>query len=112
MYLLFGLPVGGLVSAVITAAASPAAWLVGRALRRSGRIVIHVLAYAALGAALGCAVILLGLLGELHHTYTTPLVWVTPALCALTVVTGWAWTVRRTRHEPRPDQDALFEDSV
>lgn len=115
LYLMFGVPIGGFVAAVVTVVVSPAAWALGRALRRTRRIVAHLLAYAAFGAAMGCTVVLLSVLltsGDASYTLASPLAWLTPPLCALAVACGWAWTVRRSRRGARPDADAAYEDSA
>lgn len=117
LYLMFGIPVGGVVSAVITLVAAPVVRLIARRLSRTSRIGIHLVVHAALGVLLGLAVasiwILLSRTGYVS-VFTTAFPWVTAAMCALSIVGGWVWTVRRAIHpaKHRPDPDALFEDNL
>lgn len=115
LYLMFGLPVGGVIAAVITVVASPAAWVIGRALRRTRRVAVHLVAYVAFGAALGGTTLLLSVLiasGDLHYALTSPIAWLTPLMCALAVAGGWTWALRRIDRRPQQDTDAAHEDSV
>lgn len=101
LYLMFGLPIGGLIAAVVTVTASPVAWVVSRALRRTRSVVVHLLTYAAFGAALGFAVLMLGVLvtsGDPGYAFTSPTAWLTPLMCALAVAGGCGWAARRIHH--------------
>lgn len=114
--------VGGGISFVAMLIGLPLAWLIGRALRRESSVVVHLIAYAALGAAVGTAALLL-LSTTAWGTFLAPasflgLVIAMPAVIAVPL--GW-WRnfkrVHRAENE-RPDMlrhinpDAAYEDSL
>ncbi len=116
LYLMFGIPIGGAVSAVVTLVASPVARAIAHRLVKTRRISVHLAAYAAFGAALGLVVLIIGVLlsqGDFASTFSTPMPWTVAGLCALAVASGWAWTVRHVTRPPRPPHpDAIAEDAL
>lgn len=117
LYLMFGVPIGGAVSAVVTLASAPVARVLARRLAGTRRISVHVAAYAAFGALLGFAV--LGVVAlptgvDFVYIFSTPFAWLVATLCAFAVVGGWAWTMwwHLHRPSPRPHPDALAEDAL
>src|SRR5690606_5958645 len=95
-------------------AAAPAAWAIGRWLSRTPHLGVHIAVYAVFGMLLGWAVLAVGVLttgGDFTSMMSSPLSWLTAAICALAVVIGWGWTVWRIGHRPREDLDALAEDA-
>lgn len=98
----YGVPFGAVVIVAVSALASPAAWVLGRALAGTPHIVTHLAAFAALGAAVG----LLTLLGyalvagmPAAHAFADVTPWALAAACAVAVAAGWCWTVSRARQE-------------
>jgi len=105
IYLMYGVPIGGLVSGVVAVALSPAAWLLGRALSREGRVPVHLVAYASLGAVVGLLTLVtyLAIVGaNVGYAFTTPAPLVLAGGSAIAVVTGWIWTVRKSQAEQEP----------
>ncbi|MGO2748014.1 hypothetical protein [Microbacterium sp.] len=103
LYLMFGVPIGGVVSALVTLAAAPVVRVIARRLARTRRISVHVTVYAAFGALLGLILVSVSVLltrGDYAYTFSSPLPWATAALCALALVSGWGWTVWRNRCRP------------
>lgn len=102
VYLVYGIPIGALVSAVVALLMSPVAWAIGRGLRRQPRLLMHLAAYLLLGAAIGLllvfgsAVVSRGDVGELLSNWFP---WFAAAACAVSVAAGWAWTVRQAVRE-------------
>ncbi|MCR2814606.1 hypothetical protein [Microbacterium jiangjiandongii] len=100
------------VGALIVGA--PAAYLLGWSLRRIRPMIVHVLAFGALGAGIGLVATALFLLvrgdgdgGALYYL-------VNVALSAVCVPLGWYWTARRALR-PRVgaiDHDAVAEDAA
>jgi hypothetical protein len=98
VFLLYGIPIGGVVSLLVMLAGSPLAWGLGRLLAVADHIVAHLLAFAGLGAAIGAAVTATGIIGY----PPTPFIAVVIAACALSVTGGWYWTFWRSRQERKP----------
>jgi len=93
------------VSGVVAVALSPAAWLLGRALSREGRVPVHLVAYASLGAVVGLLTLVtyLAIVGaNVGYAFTTPAPLVLAGGSAIAVVTGWIWTVRKSQAEQEP----------
>lgn len=106
----FVVPIGGAVSLCITFAGMPLAALLARALRRTRSLAAHLVAFAALGALTGAAVVLV-------HTAVfaggSSVSWwavaISAAATSLSVVFGW-WRAsrharRRLRELPPADAD-------
>lgn len=98
VFLLYGIPIGGVVSLLVMLAGSPLAWGLGRLLAATDHVVAHLLAFAGLGAAIGAAVTATGIVGY----PPTPFVAVVIAACALSVAGGWYGTFWRSRQERKP----------
>lgn len=102
MYLAFGMPIGGIVAALIGLLASPGAWGLGRALARSANVLTHLCAYFGFGVLLGATTAALTALiagaslgGALTSGFTTLIA----AGCGISVVLGWSFAVW---HASRP----------
>ena len=93
---------------------SPAAYLLGRSLRRVRRIAVHIAAFAALGAAVGLAATIVFVAVYGHGNGGTLYYVVNLALSVIAVPLGWYWTARRALRHPRPrvDPDAMAEDAA
>lgn len=115
LYLMFGVPIGGIVSAFVTLMAAPLIYLIARRLAHTARLTVHVLVYAVFGAVLGLAVLGVAALvsqSQLAVVFTTGFSWLVAAVCAVSVAGGWGWTVWRLTRPRRADPDALAEDAV
>ena len=100
--LLYGIPIGAIVSAVVTLVCSPVAWFIGRALRRQQQLPMHIAAYLLLGATIGVLVIAGSVQinqGDVPDTFSTGSPWIVAAICAVSVAGGWGYTVRRAVRE-------------
>lgn len=98
LFLLYGIPLGGVVSILVMLAGSPLAWGLGRLLARTDHAAAHLLAFAGLGAAIGAAVAATAILGQ----PSAPHFVVVSAACALSVAGGWYWTFWRSQQERKP----------
>ncbi|MFJ2552747.1 hypothetical protein [Microbacterium sp. NPDC087591] len=98
LFLVYGIPFGGLVSLLVMLAGSPLAWGLGRLLAATDHIVVHLLAFAGLGAGIGAAVVGTGIIGQPPAPYVA----VVSIACALAVAGGWYGTFRRSRREEWP----------
>lgn len=108
LYLMFGAPIGGVVSAIVVLVTAPALLPVSRRLAKTSRISLHLVVYASFGAILGLVIATLGVLltrGDLAYTFSTGFPWIVAVMCALSVVSGWGWTVWRQRRRPRMPED-------
>jgi uncharacterized protein YacL len=109
LYLMFGVPIGGVVSAIVVLVTAPALLRVSRRLAKTSRISVHVVVYASFGAILGLVIATMGVLlarGDVGYSFSTGFPWIVAAMCALSVVSGWGWTVWRQRRRPRmPEHD-------
>ncbi|WP_300265777.1 hypothetical protein [Microbacterium sp.] len=115
LYLMFGVPIGGIVSGVVTLVTAPLVHLFARRLAHTSRLSIHALAYAAIGALLGLVVGGVAALvaqSDLAVVFSTWFPWFVAAVCAVSIVGGWGWTVWRVTRPRRADPDALVEDAV
>ncbi|MGL3150643.1 hypothetical protein ACSS7Z_09785 [Microbacterium sp. A82] len=115
LYLMFGVPVGGAVSAVVTLIAAPILRLIARRLARSPRIIVHVAVYTAFGVLLGFVVLSAGVLitrGSFAYVFSTWFPAMVATMCALSVVSGWAWTARRHKRVPRHRAPAARHDAA
>lgn len=120
VYLMFGVPVGSIVAAIVTVVAAPGAWLLGRGLVRCRRIPLHVAAYFAFGFVIGFLVLLVTTMSsgtEPLYALSHPDAWGMPVLGGLAVTGGWVWNLLRIRRyeaprRPRFDPDAAYEDGV
>lgn len=75
---------------------SPAAWLLGRMLRRTARVGIHLLAFAAIGAAIGAATTGVAVaVNEYDGIDTAPLSALHITAATIAVALGWRSTARR-----------------
>ncbi|MDP3950738.1 hypothetical protein [Microbacterium sp.] len=102
IYLMYGIPVGGITAAVIAVVAAPAAWAVARGLSSTRRIGLHLGAYLTLGAVLGLSVPVVSTLigrGDLVHAFEVGYPWYAAAGCAVSITAGWSWTVWRSVRE-------------
>ena len=98
-----GAGVAGVIFVVPTATAATVlfavtAWSLGRALRRSPRVGVHMISFAALGAAIGVAATagyLLSANGRIGNSFDTVLFVVNAACGAAAVAHGWRFTARR-----------------
>ncbi|WEK59897.1 MAG: hypothetical protein P0Y60_11100 [Candidatus Microbacterium colombiense] len=99
VFLVYGIPLGAVVSILVMLAGSPLAWVLGRLLANTHRVTLHVLAYAGLGAGAGTAVILIANVARAHPQISWHFAGAVIAACALSVVGGWAWSVRQSRRE-------------
>jgi hypothetical protein len=104
--MLYGVPVAAVASGLVVLFAAPLAWLLARALARVRGAYVHLLAFAALGAAaaLMAAVIFLSPSGatppEILGSATALTV---AALAAVAAAAGWAWAASRVgRHRGGP----------
>lgn len=98
LFLVYGIPIGAVVSLLVMLAGSPLAWGLGRLLAATDHVVAHLLAFAVLGGGLGAAVVGTTILGH----PPAPVAAVVIAACALSVAGGWSWTFWRSRREKRP----------
>ncbi|MDQ0612759.1 hypothetical protein QF046_000400 [Microbacterium sp. W4I4] len=116
--------IGGVVALVMMLVFAPVAWLLGRALVRVRFIAVHIVAFAALGAAVGLAVLLIYIAmgADASSMLTSGWAWAVMGASAVSVVAGWARAARRARRSevaggvhawwsraPR-DHDAAYED--
>src|SRR5690606_36535299 len=72
LYLMFGVPIGGVVSAVVVLVIAPVLLLVSRRLAKISRLSVHIVAYASFGAILGLVITTAGVLlarGDLACTF-------------------------------------------
>lgn len=101
IFLIYGLPIGAVVSLLAMLIGSPIAWVIGRLLRRAESITAHVTSYAALGGFIGAAVLAIAPLGDPRESLAAKasLALVVIAVCAVSVAGGWAWTFIRSRAE-------------
>lgn len=102
LYLIYGIPIGALVSAVVTFVMSPVAWAIGRGLRRQPRLPAHVAAYLLLGSAIGVLLVFGSAVvsrGDVGSLVTNWFPWFAATACAVSVAAGWGWTVRRAVRE-------------
>ena len=53
LYLLYGVPLGGIIAGLAMLAGAPVAWALGRLLVRTNWILVHIASYSALGAVIG-----------------------------------------------------------
>lgn len=116
--------IGGPVAALVALAASPLAWLVGRLLKHEPTIIVHVVAYSALGAGIGAGVLLLGVAwssSTVLDVFSSGWAWAVMAATAASVAAGWAWALRHARRRyphgvtarrilAHVDDDAAVED--
>ena len=103
--LIYGVPIGGLVSALTLLVGAPVSWQIGRRLRHIERMSIHLVAHAAAGAVLGALVALaLGALSNARamETLASAFGVMMMSACALSVAGGWTWTFLRARREAAP----------
>ena len=102
LYLIYGVPIGGIIACLAMLAGSPAAWGLGRLLARTDRILIHVASYAALGAVVGTAVTAIAAM--LSGTFeiaviAQPFTTMVMGACAISVAGGWLWSFRQANRE-------------
>lgn len=118
---------GGGISLIVMIAGAPIAGLVGKALQRESRILVHLLVYAALGLLIAVlAVIAVALLfgaTAIQYLGQNPIILIVAGSATAAVPLGWWMTTRRAlredrgiivrrRRAPRPDLDALAEDAL
>lgn len=115
----YAVALGGPIALVVTVTALPLCWVIGRALRRRPRILMHLLVYTALGtAAAGAATAVMWLMFG-----SIPFFALLPSSAALvSVPLGWWLTERKAlrRDKTAPtrrlvesaDPDALAEDAL
>lgn len=99
LYLMFGVPIGAVVAAIVALIASPAVWWVARRLADVPQRGVHLAVYAVLGAALGTAVIEISVIafsGDFATTFASPHAAYVIASCSVALMAGWAWGSRRT----------------
>lgn len=102
IFLVYGIPIGGVVALGAMIVGSPVAWLLGRLLVRSDIVSVHLIVYAALGGCVGAAVLAIASLGRPAGSAMTqdPFVFVFAfaviGVCAASVAGGWYWTFRRS----------------
>jgi cation transport ATPase len=101
VFLLYGIPMGGMLSLIAMFIGAPVAWGIGRLLLRTDSFAWHLTAYAALGGAVGASVIVIA---QILSRSTNPVMGAPFALaiitvCALSVAGGWVWTFARSRAE-------------
>ncbi|WP_298036401.1 hypothetical protein [uncultured Microbacterium sp.] len=100
LYLLYGIPFGGIVAAIVTLLSLPIVWPLSRLLRRSESVTVHIVAYLLLGGLLGFAVCALNALsngsGDVVTVFQSPVTWLVMLACAVSVAAGWAWAARTT----------------
>ncbi|WP_102192207.1 hypothetical protein [Microbacterium aurantiacum] len=105
LYLLFGIPVGGIIAGLAVLAGAPVAWALGRMLSAIDRILIHIVAFSALGAFTGIAVMALVTLPSAGYGIDVlgqPFAVAVMGACAVSVGGGWAWTVWQAGKEMFP----------
>lgn len=122
--LLYAVLIGGVVALLVMLVFTPVAWLLGRALVRVRVVAVHVLAFTALGAVVGLAVLLLFIVfgADAESVFASESGWAVMGGSAVSVVAGWAHAARRARRSdmaagvyawwsgaPR-DEDAAQED--
>ncbi|MCK2036893.1 hypothetical protein KZC51_12195 [Microbacterium sp. SSW1-49] len=98
LYLLYGIPIGGATSLLVMLVGSPLAWGLARLLAATDHLVVHLLAFAGLGAGIGAAVVGTGIIGQPPAPYVA----VVSVACALSVAGGWYGTFRCSRREEWP----------
>lgn len=100
----YTLLIGGGLSFGVMVAGLPAAWLVGRALRRVGSVPAHLAVHGLLGALLGVLVVGVYAVtiggGRVLEIFSTSYLPITVALTTTSVVFGWWMASRRGRSEP------------
>lgn len=105
LYLLYGVPVGGIVAGLAMLAGAPVAWALGRLLVRTNWILVHIASYSALGAVIGIVAVVLGpvlngfsgiaVLGQ-------PFAAIVAGACGISVAGGWSWTFWQTSRDGFP----------
>lgn len=118
--LVWAVPIALVVSGVVTLLLCGAAWALGRLLRRQASVVVHVGAYALLGAAIGMIVVSgYQLITTCALDLGSWLALITIACSVAALPLGWAWAVVRARgharrppRSPRPDSDEAVEDAL
>lgn len=101
-FLAYGLPIGGIVAVIVMFVSSPIAWILGRLLSRFSHPIVHVSAFAGLGAAVGATILTL-----YSHSmefveislFTDPWALAVMAACSVSVACGWLWAHRRSLRE-------------
>lgn len=101
--LFYALLIGGGISFVVMVVLSPVIWLIGRLLRRTGAIGVHLGVYAALGATLG--MVSVGVVAGGNYDpasfFWSPLLPITVAITTTSVIFGWLRASRHARRELR-----------
>lgn len=100
LYLMYGVPIGGAVSAAVVLITAPVLLLISRRLVRVRRVSVHIVVYTAFGAFLGLFITAVSVLltrGDFGYVYSTWFPAMVAAVCAASVVAGWGWTVWRHR---------------
>lgn len=113
-------PVSLVVSGIVALLCCGAAWALGRALRRVGPPLPHLIGYAVLGCAIGAVVVALYQLVVAHALdFSGGLTMLVPACSAAALPLGWGWSVRSARRadaglirSSRVDPDATAEDFI
>lgn len=89
----YALVLGGVVSGAVMLITSPLARLLGRALAGVRHAWVHLLAFAALGGAIGLAVVFVQYL-QTNPTglgiFSSSWTWVVVGVCSVSVAAGWA----------------------
>lgn len=96
LYLVYGVPIGGVVSAVVVLITAPILRLIARRLVRVRQLSVHIMVYATFGALLGLVITTASVLftgGDFGYVYSTWFPVLVAAACAVSVVSGWGWTV-------------------
>lgn len=99
--LIYGVPIGGVISLVVMLLGAPLAWGLGRLLAKTESVAVHLLVYAALGVVVGASVIVIPQLlnGSDGLVLATPFALAIMSVCAVSVAGGWAWIFARSRAE-------------
>ncbi|MEZ3161013.1 hypothetical protein AB1K54_10775 [Microbacterium sp. BWT-B31] len=116
----YAVPIALVVSGIVALLLCSAAWWLGRLLRRVRSLLVHAVAYATLGTAIGVLVVgsfQLVVAGSLNLGNWLAQITLVGSAAALPL--GWGWSVWRCRRieagkarAPRRGIDESFEDSL